>query len=140
MGYQYLLAISFVLPYYFIIGFKKRYITRAVSRDFLGTLLFKMVIFPYGHHGCLRVRKLWVFNTLESIKTYPVVSNTLHWYHIKHINNLNHLQETYIEYVKMRRNDSKFTIGKYHINMMEIIKLFPVSIFMPVPKFPGLTI
>ena len=39
-----------------------------------------------------------------------------------------------------RRNDSKFTIGKYHMNTMEIIKLFPVNIFMPVIKFPHFTI
>ena len=40
----------------------------------------------------------------------------------------------------MRRNDDKFTIGKYHINTMDIIKLFPVKIFMAVTKFPCLTI
>ena len=40
----------------------------------------------------------------------------------------------------MGRNNSKFTIGKYHINTMEIIKLFQVNIFMPVTKFPHLTI
>ena len=32
-------------------------IIRAVSRDFLGTLFFEMVIFPYRHHGSLWVRK-----------------------------------------------------------------------------------
>ena len=40
----------------------------------------------------------------------------------------------------MGRNDSKFTIGKYHINTMEIIKLFQVNIFMPVTEFPCLPI
>ena len=40
----------------------------------------------------------------------------------------------------MRKKDSKFTIGKYHINTMKIIKLLQVSIFMPVTRFPGLTI
>ena len=40
----------------------------------------------------------------------------------------------------MGGNDSKFTIGKYHINTMEINKLFRVNIFMPVTKFPHLTI
>ena len=44
--------------------FKK---TKAESRDFLGTPFFKMVIFPYRHHGCLGVRKLWVFNTSDSL-------------------------------------------------------------------------
>ena len=38
--------------------------------------------------------------------------------------NLNHLQKHYLECIKTGRNDSKFTIGKYHINTMEIIKLF----------------
>ena len=41
---------------------------------------------------------------------------------------------------KNGRNDSKFTIGKYHINTMDIIKLFRVNIFMPVGMFPCLTI
>ena len=41
---------------------------------------------------------------------------------------------------KMGRNDRKFTIGKYHINTVEIIKLFQVNIFIPVTKFPCLTI
>ena len=40
----------------------------------------------------------------------------------------------------MGRNDSKFTIGKYHINTTEIIKLFQVNIFMPVTEFPCLPI
>ena len=35
---------------------------------------------------------------------------------------------------------SKFTIGKYHINTVEIIKLFQVNIFVPVTKFSHLTI
>ena len=38
------------------------------------------------------------------------------------------------------RNDSEFTIGKYHINTMKIIKLFQVNIFIPVTKFPHFTI
>ena len=38
------------------------------------------------------------------------------------------------------KNDSKFTVDKYHINTMEIIKLFRVNIFTPVTKFPHLTI
>ena len=41
---------------------------------------------------------------------------------------------------KTGRNDSKFSIGKYHINTIEIIKLFQVNIFMPVTKFPRLII
>ena len=53
---------------------------------------------------------------------------------------MNHLQKNYLEYVKTGRNGSKFTIGKYHINIMEIIKLFQVNNFMPVTKFPSLTI
>ena len=38
----------------------------------------------------------------------------------------------------MGRNDSKLTIDKYHINTMEIF--FQVNTFMPVTKFPHLTI
>ena len=34
----------------------------------------------------------------------------------------------------MERNNSKFTIGKCHINTMKIIKLFQVKIFMPVTE------
>ena len=41
---------------------------------------------------------------------------------------------------KTEMNDSKFTIGKYHINTMDIIKLFRVKIFMPVTKFHCLII
>ena len=37
-------------------------------------------------------------------------------------------------------NDSKFTIRKYHMITMEIIKLFPANVFIPVTKFPRLTI
>ena len=50
------------------------------------------------------------------------------------------LQKNHLECVKTGRNDSKSTIGKYYMNTMEIIKLFPVNIFMPVRKFPHLTI
>ena len=42
--------------------------------------------------------------------------------------------------IKTRRNDSKFTIGKYHINTIEIINLFGVNIFMPVTKVHHLLI
>ena len=48
---------------------------RAVSRDLLGIPFFKMVIFPYRHHGCLGVRKLQVFNSTNPLKTYSVESN-----------------------------------------------------------------
>ena len=41
---------------------------------------------------------------------------------------------------KTGRNYNKLTTGKYHISTMETIKLFPVNIFMPVTKFPRLTI
>ena len=40
----------------------------------------------------------------------------------------------------MGRNDSRFTIGKYHINTLEIMKLLRINIFMPVTKFPHLKI
>ena len=53
---------------------------------------------------------------------------------------MNHLQKSYFEYVKTGRNDNKFTIGKYHMNTMEIIKLFQVNVFIPVTKFAYLTI
>ena len=42
--------------------------------------------------------------------------------------------------MKMGRNDSKFTSGKYYMNTVEIIKLFPGNIFMPITKFLCLTI
>ena len=53
---------------------------------------------------------------------------------------MHHLQKNYLECVKTGKNDRKFTIGKYYMNTMEFIKLFPVNIFMPVAKFPRLTI
>ena len=34
-----------------------------------------------------------------------------------------------------RKGMVAFTIGKYHINTMEIIKLFLINIFMPVSNF-----
>ena len=40
----------------------------------------------------------------------------------------------------MERNDRKFTIGKYHMNKMEIIKLLQVNIIMSVTTFPCVTI
>ena len=48
---------------------------RVVSREFLGTSFFESVISPYRHHGCLGVRKLWVFNTSDLLKAYSVESN-----------------------------------------------------------------
>ena len=54
--------------------------------------------------------------------------------------NFNYLQKNYLECIKTGRNDSKFNIGKYHIKTMQIIKLFQVNIFMPVTRFPRLTI
>ena len=53
---------------------------------------------------------------------------------------MHNLQKNYLECVKTGRNCSKFTIDKYHMNAMEIIKLFLVNIFMPVTTFPRLTI
>ena len=53
---------------------------------------------------------------------------------------LNYLQKNYLEHVKMGRNDSKFTIGKYFINTMDIIKLFRINIFMPVSSLENLVI
>ena len=53
---------------------------------------------------------------------------------------MHHFQTNYLECIKTGRNDSKFTIGKYLINTMEIVKLFRVNIFMSVTKFPHLTI
>ena len=49
-------------------------------------------------------------------------------------------KKNYLECVNTGRDNTKFTSGKYHINTMEIIKLFLVNIFMPVTKFPDLTI
>ena len=48
--------------------------------------------------------------------------------------------KSYLEWVKIRRNDSKFTIVKYRINTIKIIRLFPINIFMPAANFPCLTI
>ena len=48
--------------------------------------------------------------------------------------------KSYLEWIKTRRNDSKFTIVKYRINTIEIIRLFPINIFMPAANFPCLTI
>ena len=53
---------------------------------------------------------------------------------------MNHLQKNYLECVKTERNNNKFTISKYHINTMKIIKLFRVNIFKLVTNFPHLTI
>ena len=47
-----------------------------VPRYFLGTPIFKMLIFPYRYRGCLEVRKLWVFKTSNPLKTYFVKLNT----------------------------------------------------------------
>ena len=38
---------------------------RAVSRDFLWTPIFEMVIFPYQHHDCLGVKELQVSDTSD---------------------------------------------------------------------------
>ena len=40
-----------------------------------GTSIFEMVIFPYRHCGCLRVRKLQVFKTSDPLKSYFVESD-----------------------------------------------------------------
>ena len=61
--------------------------------------------------------------------------------HLTIQNNLHYLQNNSLEHAKKRGNDNKFTIGKYHINTMENIKLFQLSnYFMPVTKFLHLTI
>ena len=49
-------------------------------------------------------------------------------------------KKAYLEWVKAERNSSKFTIRKHHINTMEIHKLFPMEIYIPVSNFPRLTI
>ena len=46
----------------------------------------------------------------------------------------------YLECVKTGRNDSKFTIDNYHINTVEIIKVFKVNIFMLITNFSRLII
>ena len=48
--------------------------------------------------------------------------------------------KSYPELVKIRKNDSKFTIVKYRMNTIEIIRLFPINIFMSVANFPCLKI
>ena len=53
---------------------------------------------------------------------------------------MHHLRKNFLECVKTGMSDSKFTIGEYHIITTEIIKLFPVNIFMPVTKFHPLAI
>ena len=37
---------------------------------------------------------------------------------------LHHLQNNYLECIKTEKNDSKFTLGKYHINAVKIINIF----------------
>ena len=49
---------------------------KTVPRCFLGTPIFKMVIFPYQYRGFLGIRKLWVFKTSNPVKTYRVKLNT----------------------------------------------------------------
>ena len=49
-------------------------------------------------------------------------------------------KKAYLEWVKAERNSSKFTIRKYHINTMEIHKLFLMEIYITVSNFPRLTI
>ena len=51
-----------------------RHQSRALSRDFLRTTFFEMVLFSYRHRGCLGVRKVWVFNTSDPLTTYSVES------------------------------------------------------------------
>ena len=53
---------------------------------------------------------------------------------------MNYLQKNYLKRIKTGRNDSKFTIGKYRIHTMEIIKLILVNICVPETKFPYLKI
>ena len=53
-----------------------KYQFRAVSRDFLGTPIFKLVIFPEQHCDCPWVRKLQVVKRSDPLKTYSVESNT----------------------------------------------------------------
>ena len=50
---------------------------------------------------------------------------------------MHHLQKNYLECIKTGVNDSKFTIGEYHVIAMEIIKVYPVNIFIPVTSFLG---
>ena len=45
-----------------------------------------------------------------------------------------------LAWVKTERDGTKFTIGKYYINAMEITKLFPIKFVMSLLFFPWLTI
>ena len=48
---------------------------RAVSREFLGTPFFEMVIFPFFLPGGEKIKS---FNTSDPLKSYGVESNTQH--------------------------------------------------------------
>ena len=50
------------------------------------------------------------------------------------------MQNSHLECIKTGTNDDKFSIIKYHIIKMEIIRLFRVNKFMSVTKFPRLTV
>ena len=69
-----------------------------------------MVIFPYRNHGRLGVRKLRVFKTSDPLKLFCEVRTCI-------------IYKTIILYAS-NREDSKFIIGKYHINTMKIIIYF----------------
>ena len=63
----------------------------------------------------------------SQIRNISTIKNT--------IKELKQFTKKNLESVKTGWNDSKFTIGKYHINTMKILKLFRVvNIFMPVAK------
>ena len=85
------------------------------------------MIFLYRYHDCLGVRKVREYlrsskNLICGVKYVNIVTK------------LESFTKNHLECVKTGRNNIKFTIGKYHINTMEIIKLFQVNIFIPVTK------
>ena len=69
------------------------------------------------------IRKLWLISKFVTSQTGKVA---IYWYQI-----------TYLQWVKTVRDCSKFTIGKYHTNTMEIVTIKNACIKLS--NFPLLT-
>ena len=91
----------------------------------------------YRHHGCLQVKN---FQFLKPQRPFKNIfwGATLLTYITQQLTSFT--KKNYLEWVKARINDSKFAIDKYPINTVEIIKLFPVQVFMSASNFPWLAI
>ena len=127
---------------------------RQSSYYFLACLLRLRSIYTQSLRGCIQIfwgtplfgmffaflpKKCWVLMPKSIWKHTPRRVTTL--ISLLHSTGTHIIyKKTYVKWVKMGRNDSKFTISKYHINTMGIITSFPIKSFTFISNFTWLRV